>query len=160
MITAIVQVASGPASGSITPMSWVPKMGKVSTWLDARVGVQFVVCVVTLLPAEAARMTSKALRNRNDAGRRFECLENDQLYTNRLTFKRKLHRRIFQFRYTLPPIVVHPPQHFKQAYSFRKACLNAQLRSITQKHHTSIYYIPKLALTKHRQTGSPTSIIL
>src|SRR5260370_9992190 len=121
MFTAIVEFASGPCAGSRTPMSWVTTLGKVSTWLDARVGVPFVVCVVTLLPAQAARMTSKALRNRNDAGRRFECPENDQLYTNRLTFQRKLHRSIFQWRYTLPPIVVHPPQHFKQAYSVRKA---------------------------------------
>src|SRR5260370_19224025 len=153
MFTAIVEFASGPCAGSRAQMSWVPTLGKVSTWLDARVGVPFVVCVVTLLPAQAARMTSKALRNRNDAGRRFECLENDQLYTNRLTFQRKLHRSIFQWRYTLPPIVVHPPQHFKQAYSVRKACFNAQLRPIAQKHHTWIHYIPRLDLTNNGQTG-------
>ena len=160
MFTARSELASGPCAGSRTPISWVPTLGKSSTWSDARVEVTFVVRAVPVLPAQAARMTSKALRNRNGTGRCFERLENDQLYTNRLTFQRKLHRRIFQWRHTLPPIVVYPPQHFKQAYSARKACFNAQLRSIAQKHHTWIHYIPRLALTKHGQTGTPTSIIM
>src|SRR5215471_11277380 len=82
MPTTIAELASCSSAGSRMPISWVPTLGKIKTWLDARVGGTFEFESAVLPSPHADRMMSDALRNRKITRKRFK---NDQLHTNRLS---------------------------------------------------------------------------
>src|SRR6266487_239628 len=107
MPVTIAELASGCNAGSRMPISWVPTLGKINTWLDARMGVPFAFESVILPSPHADRMMSNALRNRKIARKRFK---NDQLHTNRLSLSDGNYSEVAVEYIYVMGIVVYPPQ--------------------------------------------------
>ncbi len=68
MPTARAELASGPCAGSSTPISRVPTLGKVNTWLEASEGVPLAVGVFVVAPPQAAKIMSNKLKRIRPAG--------------------------------------------------------------------------------------------
>src|SRR5215469_7506682 len=111
MPTTIAELASGSSAGSRILISWIPTLGKINTWLDARVGGPFEFESAVLPSPHADRMMSVTLRNREITRKRFK---NDQLHTNRLSLSDGNYSEVAVGYKYVTGIVVYPPQQFKQ----------------------------------------------